>query len=168
MSGLVAAPPMSGAETMGARLAGLWPLILLIALLVATDRILFWVDGAAFGRQPRSAPLAAYAAFQAGYDPSRPQLVVIGSSRGEEAVDNATLQRALAVAVALLLGNLGLFKYFDFFSQSFVELAAAFGLGVDPIFRTSFCRSAFRSTHSRPLATAPMSTLGGWGRSEIS
>lgn len=42
--------------------------------------------------------------------------------------------RALAVAIALLLGNLGLFKYFDFFSRSFVELAEPFGLDVDPIF----------------------------------
>lgn len=98
MSGPAAESPTSVAVTLGARTAGLWPLALLIALLVATDRMLIWADGSTFGRLPRSAPLSAYSAFQSGHDPSRPQLVVIGSSRGEEAVDNATLQRALATA----------------------------------------------------------------------
>ncbi|HEY5608166.1 MAG TPA: MBOAT family protein [Alphaproteobacteria bacterium] len=40
----------------------------------------------------------------------------------------------LTLAIAILLGNLALFKYFDFFSKSFAAGAHALGFGVDPVF----------------------------------
>ncbi len=43
-------------------------------------------------------------------------------------------RRVLTVAIVILLGNLALFKYFDFFSASFAAGAHALGVGVDPLF----------------------------------
>jgi alginate O-acetyltransferase complex protein AlgI len=43
-------------------------------------------------------------------------------------------RRVLTVTIVILVANLALFKYFDFFSASFAAGARSLGFGVDPIF----------------------------------
>lgn len=80
-----------------ARLGALWPVYLLAGLILATDQFLlvyagprwlgWWTDPYVF---------RSYRAFHDGYDPSRPQLIVIGSSRAEQGAPTEALRREIA------------------------------------------------------------------------
>ena len=79
-----------------ARVRALWPLYLLVALIAATDRLLLTeTAGAWFGWSTDPYVFARYRAFHDGYDPARPQLIVIGSSRAQDGAPVDALQREL-------------------------------------------------------------------------
>jgi hypothetical protein len=80
-----------------ARLAALWPVYLLAGLIVASDQLMLVHVGPRWlGWSTDPYVFPPYRAFHDGYDASRPQLIVIGSSRAEEAAPAEALRREIA------------------------------------------------------------------------